>query len=621
VTTSILGLVFQMILVLHFVIINRFSHRERLANLSLWVALIFELGVVVSAVSSLSGPDTSHAARLAGSSHDGPVVKDRIAPLVISAVSAFNQIVSLFVRRECPLDALHKLRIRVYQSQIIQYVTDIGYYVSVAILVPASSSYVTLPLVIYFVWSNLCLVTVGREILPRVLYWVGIGYSLAYSFFSYYMASYIGSVFPVPRWLVFQVFSPDVTNPFTIIFSLALAWSCMELMTAPGWTRGVTRPVPEVLKVARNVLLFGVSLAIFVYGLAFPSLVSIFWMTVVFFASFNSLPLNAKFFFPFLGVLFILSFVILGTTQYDGFRLFGYSGNVNVLMFLQIFGLFKLSEDRAFTFKISGYIIVMLLGQIGRIQTRRSVATTADRVERKIERAIASPLAMAVFYVALGASIVTALDGGFFADRYAFQILAIVHLVVVLLSLYVRPVFEFLTLVSGGHLLVCTYYKALDVQDCLTTKECMPFALFGRMMKSGLVPPSGEPLIDYVWVTGSVYLINVFLSRKARFLRVAVPQTLRLLLCMALVIMQCSYAFNFKISLFSLGYLSARIAGFAGQITQLRWLEIGTVFVTALSGAVQLGFIWMHKGIFSPLCSSRNLWIYGTLFNQDRRYS
>jgi hypothetical protein len=204
------------------------------------------------------------------------------------------------------------------------------------------SSYVVLPLFIFFVWSNLCLVTVGREVLPPLLYWIGIGYSLAYSFFSYYMASHIGRVFPVPHQLLFQVFSPDKTNPFTIVLSLLLAWSCMELMTAPGWSRGVTKPVPEVLKVARSVLVFGVYLGIFVYGLSFPSLISVFWMTVVFFASFNSLRINAVFFFPFLGVLFTLSFLVLGAAQYEGFFLFGHSGNANVLMFLQIFGLFKL---------------------------------------------------------------------------------------------------------------------------------------------------------------------------------------------------------------------------------------------------------------------------------------
>jgi hypothetical protein len=525
-------------------------------------------------------------------------MKSRIAPLVISAVSAFNQIVSLFVRRRCPLDALREMRIRVYQSQIVQYATDFGYSVSVAILVAASSSYVTFPLVIYFVWSNLCLVTVGREILPRPLYWVGVGYSLAYSFFSYYMASDVGSVFPVPHQLLFHVFNPDVTNPLTIVFSLVLAWSCMELMTAPGWTRGVTRPVPEVLKFARNVLVFCAYLGIFVYSLAFPSLVSIFWMTVVFFASFNSLPMNAWLFFPFLGVLFILSFVVLGTAQYEGFHLFGYSRDVNGIILLQIFGLFKLPENQAFTFELSGYIIVTLLGQIGRIQSRRSVATIADPVERQIDRVIASPLAMAGFYAALGGSVVIALYGGFFANRYAFQILAVVYLVVVLLSLYVRPVFEFLKFITGFHLLICTYYKAFDVQDCLTTNECMPFGSFIEMMKSGLVPHSGERLIDYVWVPGSLFLVNVFLSRKARFLTVAIPQTLRFLLCIGIAILQCSYTFAFKISLFSLVYLLAGIAGFAGQIMQLRWLEIATVLVTGLSGAVQLClYLQTHLGI------------------------
>jgi hypothetical protein len=64
-TTSILGLVFQVILVLHFVVISRFSHREGIASLSLWIALILELALVVSALSSLAKPDTSHAARLA----------------------------------------------------------------------------------------------------------------------------------------------------------------------------------------------------------------------------------------------------------------------------------------------------------------------------------------------------------------------------------------------------------------------------------------------------------------------------------------------------------------------------------------------------------------------------
>jgi hypothetical protein len=197
---------------------------------------------------------------------------------------------------------------------------------------------------------------------------------------------------------------------------------------------------------------------------------------------------------------------------------------------------------------------------------------------------------MTLFHAGLGWSVVTALYCGLFADRYAFQILAIVYLVVVLLSLYVRPVFEFLKFVSGGHLLICTYYKAWNVQDCLNKDEFMPFGSFGQMMKSGFVPHSGEHLINYVWVTGSIYLMNVFLSRKARFLTVAIPQTLRFLLCISIELLQCSYTFAFKISLLSLVYLFAGIAGFVGQIMQLRWLEIATVLVTGLSGAVQLCF-------------------------------
>jgi hypothetical protein len=46
------------------------------------------------------------------------------------------------------------------------------------------------PLFVLFLWSNVRLVAVGRELLPRVLWWLAMLYSLVYSFFSMSAASH-----------------------------------------------------------------------------------------------------------------------------------------------------------------------------------------------------------------------------------------------------------------------------------------------------------------------------------------------------------------------------------------------------------------------------------------------
>jgi hypothetical protein len=75
--------------------------------------------------------------------------------VVVSSLGVIANVISLIVCRECPPEDLRKARLRYYHSSILQFIFDILYSSSLAVLFSASSSSIALPLVICWVWSNL----------------------------------------------------------------------------------------------------------------------------------------------------------------------------------------------------------------------------------------------------------------------------------------------------------------------------------------------------------------------------------------------------------------------------------------------------------------------------------
>jgi hypothetical protein len=136
-------------------------------------------------MSSFSDPAISESAKIAGTALQSPVISGPTFAFIVSFIGIVTDIIALIVCREWTSESLRSARLKYYNSSFVQFIFDIFYSSSLAVLFSASSSYIALPLVLYWLWSNLTMILIGRELIPRFLYWIAMGYSLLYSFFLF----------------------------------------------------------------------------------------------------------------------------------------------------------------------------------------------------------------------------------------------------------------------------------------------------------------------------------------------------------------------------------------------------------------------------------------------------
>jgi hypothetical protein len=203
-------------------------------------------------------------------------------------------------------------------------------------------------------------------------------------------------------------------------------------------------------------------------------------VALIFMASLNGMRVIAELFFPFLGIAFTLLFSALAvgqSTQFD----FALPPERDRLLFLQMLGFWKFEGRDAIAFESVGFMLVMLLGQVGRIRRARAqplsyaadeidemelqlkiedanAALRFERVRRKLSRVMArcrgGRFLIIVCHMTLCASVVLVMVQAFYRHRLAFQVLALFDMAMVFLLQDRRSVFEMFKFFTGGMLIV-----------------------------------------------------------------------------------------------------------------------------------------------------------------------
>jgi hypothetical protein len=71
-TTSVIGLVFQAMLIVRFVLVNRFTGIPKFSSISLWLSLILEVIVLITSMAAFANPVVSEGAKIAGTALQSP---------------------------------------------------------------------------------------------------------------------------------------------------------------------------------------------------------------------------------------------------------------------------------------------------------------------------------------------------------------------------------------------------------------------------------------------------------------------------------------------------------------------------------------------------------------------
>jgi hypothetical protein len=389
----------------------------------------------------------------------------------------------------------------------------------------------------------------------------------------------------------------------------------MELITAPGFAKGVTKHIPIFLTLGTDLFILLAFVAIFIYAVFWPSFISVLWLVIIFVASFNSLPIVKRLFFPFLAVTFTLSLVVLTMTQATDFEFMSVPDHTD-LLFLQLLGFFKYEGQEALTFGIGGCMIVVALGQIGRIcvakQNHKSfnVQEPSEIDETELQLTIRNTRTTIRFesmkqlfneiwkicrkrltficYLLLCISIVLSILVGFYLHRFAFQVLAVLILTMVFLSHYKRPVFEILRFLTGILIMTCAFSRALVIPACQNDDSCVWFAQFEMRDETGLRPPLDTSLIGYVWGLTLIFCFNTFFSHFANFFWIEMHQEARSSLFLLVAFCQFVLVYAFDLTIFALFYWLIGLATVMAQILRLARLQWVALLAPNITIAVYL---------------------------------
>ena len=618
-TTAIIGMILQVILILHFIGINKRTGRGLLI-FTLGAAFVVSTVVFIAGIVSTADPDDSFLATLFGLTFRNVICKRPMFGIIVSLLSMVHMTITLMIMKSVPPQHMKKLRVRIFRKVFTQYLLSLTFMVCVAVLGSTNMSYVFFPLLVYYLYTNISLAFCGRVVLKKIIHFIMAGYALLFSMFEFYMVSFVGLHIAPIQLVSFSTIESEHAQRATLVFSLLLTVTSIELLTANERGKWVTKRVPHMFKYFADSSIILVLFCVFLYAAFYPSLLSFYWMIITFWACFCNLQVVKRLFFPFLALTFCVCFVVLGMYQYTEYP--EEDGTDNNVMFSKVFGLYNFVGNSVFTFEILGFLIMGWMGQIGRYRYRqkRPIARkrkqyvipdidniNVDKLKREIHltkisirlrvrekrlRSLIKRIGMNVltllYYAAQGASFLLAIYASFDGTRYAFQVFAAINLILVVSMCYHVYFFWCIAFLSGLLIMVCTYYKSFDIDNCYETGKCLTFGMFDAMWKSGLVPPSDRSLVEYLWPILIVFIVNVVLMKMKDTLDTGLPLYMIYIMRLAVVIDQICYVFYVDVNVFSMFYFVLGILSFASFILSIRVLFVMCHFLTSLLVTLEL---------------------------------
>ncbi|OHT17507.1 hypothetical protein TRFO_02545 [Tritrichomonas foetus] len=634
---SIMGMVFVLLLYIHILICNFVRKSFSATQTCLIVDFVVNFVVFIFAIIDYVKNMDYEWVKLLGLNFDNIISSKPTFTTVTSLVAMICQIISIVLMRKTNVQKFIKLRKQIFSSIGVQFGFDLVWAVCNAFNAASNSSYLYLPILLFFIISNISQSCCGRNVIPSVITWIVMCYSLLFALFEIYMVSYIGETYNPGEVLKYIYIAEDSTKGVNVVFAVLFAYISVQNMSAPGLNTGIKREVPQALKVLSDFVLILAFVCTFVFAMFYPNYLSISWMLIPGIASFVNFKTLRKLLFPMLTMVFTVTFVAQVLTTFYMFDPPEEDGVEYRMAFLRLFGLYRYPRD--FTFSACGFYIICLLGQIGKITHVKAALPKGKEVKEEVveeeddeyefddihdEEEDMSPQASkkskkqkkqknrknkkpkkpntfipklveklkligrfiySLFsYISVAAITIIGITIGFYRNRFAFKIICCIFIIIVTLALYQRPIFEFIKFISILMCLFAAFYKTTINEDCISTlDECLMYGKFddiNDMISTGLIPPADMSLAEFIWPIAVILLLSTFLTADDKALHQKLPPFISGAIFVIVAALHLLYMFLYETSIFSLLFL---IVGIAMLISQYIGNKPGLAFACCLS--------------------------------------
>jgi hypothetical protein len=152
---SFTGILFVLLLYLHVIVANRIRKSWARLRTCLIVDFVVNFIVFVWAAVSYVVEFDSEVIRVIGLDFNNFISSTPTLNLVTSLVAMICQTICLLIMRRCSISRVIVLRTRMFSSLAFQFGMDFMWAVCNAFNAASNSSYLYLPILIYFVWPNI----------------------------------------------------------------------------------------------------------------------------------------------------------------------------------------------------------------------------------------------------------------------------------------------------------------------------------------------------------------------------------------------------------------------------------------------------------------------------------
>lgn len=610
---SLVGILFVLLLYIHVFICNRVKDSFKNSRICLIVDFVINFVVFIFAIFGYDHKSNAEWMKILGFDFDNIIADKPDFTTATSLIAMICQIVSLILIGKTKTEQFCEYRVKIFSSLGVQFGFDFVWAFCNAFNAATNCCYLYLPILLFFVISNITQSMVGVNLLPPVITRVIMVYSLLFAIFELYMVSYIGDKWNPASALHYNYIAEDNTKGVNVVVAVVFAYLSIQNLTAPGLCGGKPKPVPQALKSLSDFVLIIAFMCTFVFAMFYPNYLSILWMLIPAISSFVKFPTLRKLLFPLLTIVFTITFVAQAITTFYLFNPPRDDGTENTIEFIRLFGLYRYPND--FYFTACGFYIIMLLGQIGKIthvsaskqkkkepkeeekkpviefeeeeepteeqlkemEIQRKKEEARKRREmhikkiKKVMKQIGHVIYKSFSIIAVAAIIIIGITIGFYNNRFAFVILCCIFMIIVLLALYKKPVFEFIKIVSAIMAMIAAFYKTTINEDCLDPEQCLIYLKFDsidNMISTGLVAPRDMSLAEFIWPIAVIFALSTFLTADSKALNFQLPPFITGAIFIFVAILHFIYVFVYDTNIFSLLFLIVGIMMITAQYLQ-----------------------------------------------------
>lgn len=537
---SIMGMLIILIFIIHTLILN-FS-RSKTTGIKIILAIEFVISIVILVFSVMKKIDHI-AIELLGLDFNNCVSTEPTFAFVVSIITIVMILVTFILLSKSSFHRMRKARVRLYSSVTYLYVIYALWYFFMAFCIAAAPSYLSAPLIIYFLYTSITISTTGKTKCSKNLEKLIYLYTVLYSLFLIYQVSSIGEKYVWRQQINFKFVAPRNVYAVLGTFSVLLGYITVQLMTSPGANeKKLTTMTPKLGLFIDILLLIGFAGSFF-YGLYYPCYISILWVLIPVISAFFSGKIIKKFFFKLLTIIFTLSFFAIDVASN------GSDWNYTPSQHVRDTGLFNFKDD--FNFTIIGFVIVAFLTQVGRLVNLPSspdfepssedsgqIAASKDSKEgkipneeesdsnlvedekelekkmkeekkrlylhkiKKIGRRIKREIENLLKGICLAAIIIIGIIGGFYENKWIYMVFSTLCLIIVLLGLFHKWTIILLQILSSIMILANAFFAAssMDFPSWIDNFDLI-----------GLRPSSR--LIEYTWTAYAVMFLCAILAK------------------------------------------------------------------------------------------------------------